>query len=159
MYEYARKGEEVTITPRTVEINKLEIVNFNELKQLLEVYIECSKGTYIRSIAHDLGKSLGCYAHLINLKRVKAGKFLLNNSISLENLQTVEDVKNNLIYPLEYLDYPQFKLNSTDKDKVSHGMPINVNLPDGITILTHENKLIAISEIHNKKAKISKVFI
>ncbi len=159
LYEYARKGEEVKIEPRGVNIYKLEVVHFDEEKQTLELHIECSKGTYIRSIANDLGEALGCYGHLIKLVRIKAGKFEVNEAINLEALETKEQAEKNLIYPLEYLDYPKYELNEVEKEKVSHGMGINTDLEDGIALLTQQSKLIAVANIDNKKAKISKVFI
>ena len=159
LYEYARKGEEVEIKPREVNIHKLEVVNFNEEKQTAELLIECSKGTYIRSIAHDLGEALGCYGHLVKLVRIKAGQFKIENSIKLDDLESIEQVSKKLIYPLEYLNYPKYELNEEEKNKVSHGMSLNVNLSDGITILTFNNKLIAVANIENKKAKMLKVFI
>ena len=61
LYEYARKGEQVEITPRKVNIRRLEILKFDEGNRVLELYIGCSKGTYIRSIANDLGEFLGVY--------------------------------------------------------------------------------------------------
>ncbi len=159
LYEYARKGEEVKIEPRGVNIYKLEIVSFDEEKQLLELHIECSKGTYIRSIAHDLGETLGCWGHLIKLVRIKAGSFEVNEAIKLDSLDTLEQVEKNLIYPLEYLNYPKYELNETEKEKVSHGMGVNTNLENGIALLTQQNELIAVANIENKKAKIAKVFI
>ncbi len=159
LYEYARKGEEVIIEPRRVNIYKLEVVNFNEENQTLELHIECSKGTYIRSIANDLGEALGSYGHLIKLIRINAGKFKVNEAINLEALETKEQAEKNLIYPLEYLDYPKYDLDDIEKEKVSHGMWININLEDGIVLLTQQDKLIAVANIEAKKAKISKVFI
>ena len=159
LYEYARKGEEVKIEPRGVNIYKLEIVSFDEEKQLLELHIECSKGTYIRSIAHDLGEALGCWGHLIKLVRIKAGNFEVNEAIKLDSLDTLEQVEKNLIYPLEYLSFPRYELTPAEKEKVSHGMGVNTNLENGIALLTQQNKLIAVANIENKKAKIAKVFI
>ena len=159
LYEYARKGEDVKIEPRKVNIYKLEIVNFDEEKQALDLQIECSKGTYIRSIAHDLGAALGCYGHLIKLVRIKAGKFGVNEAIKLDTLETTEQVKNNLIYPLEYLDYSKYELSEQEKEKVSHGMPLDINLQDGIVILTSLNQLVAVANIENNRAKMQKVFI
>lgn len=159
LYEYARKGEEVKIEPRLVNIYKLEIVDFNKEKQTVDLHIECSKGTYIRSIANDLGEALGCYGHLIKLVRIKAGKFGINEAIRLDTLETKEQVEKNLIYPLEFLDYPKYELNDSEREKVSHGMGINVGLEDGIAVLISHDELIAVANVENKKAKISKVFI
>ena len=93
LYEYARQGEEVKIEPRMVNIKELKILNFDENSRQLELYIACSKGTYIRSIANDLGEMLGTYGHLIKLVRVKAGDFMINESAKLEELGTKEQVE------------------------------------------------------------------
>lgn len=159
LYEYARKGEEVEIKPRKVFINELSVVNFDYELQQLELRIDCSKGTYIRSIANNLGEILGVYGHLIKLVRVKAGNFLINSALKLEEISTKDNIAKNLIYPLEYLDYPQYKLNDLELEKVSHGMSINIDSIDGKIILVKKTKLIAIAQIENKKAKILKVFI
>lgn len=159
LYEYARKGEEVKIEPRNVTLYKLDIVNFDYENQTAELLIECSKGTYIRSIAHDLGEALGCYGHLIKLVRIKAGKFEINEAIKLETLETKEQVEKNLIYPTEFLNYPKYELNDFEREKVSHGMAININIPSGTVILTQKEELVAIAQVVDKKAKISKVFI
>ena len=159
LYEYARNGEEVTIQPRRVNIYKLEIVEFDEENQVLKLLIECSKGTYIRSIAHDLGEALGCYGHLINLVRIKAGKFEVENSIKLDEFVNIDDVEKSLINPIEYLNYPKYELNDFEKEKVSHGMSINVEKVDGIVVFLYQNKLVAVANIENKIAKVLKVFI
>ena len=161
LYEYARKGEEVEIKPRSVNINELKILNYDQENRILELYIKCSKGTYIRSIAHDLGKNLGCFGYLIKLVRVKAGDFEVENSIKLEDLADIETVQKHLIYPLEKLDYQTYELNTKELELVSHGMQIfaRTSLQNGIVILTNNNKLIAIAEMLNDKIKCSKVFI
>lgn len=159
LYEYARNGEDVEIKPREVNIYKLEVVNFDKKNQTLELYIECSKGTYIRSIAHDIGEDLGCFGHLIKLVRIKAGQFEVNEAIKLDTLETVEQVRQNLIYPLEYLNYPKYELNKTEKEKVSHGMGLEITAQDGVVVLTHQNEFIAVAKVENNKAKMQKVFI
>ena len=161
LYEYARKGEEVEIKPRSVNISELKILNYDQENRILELYIKCSKGTYIRSIAHDLGKNLGCFGHLIKLVRVKAGDFEVENSIKLEDLTDIETVQKHLIYPLEKLDYQTYELNTKELELVSHGMQIfaRTNLQNGIVILTNNNGLIAVAEMNDNKIKCSKVFI
>ena len=159
LYEYARKGETVDIKSRKVNISKLEIVNFNKENQTAELLIECSKGTYIRSIANDIGEALNCYGHLIKLVRIKAGNFSLKDTKKLEELETIEEIEKNLIYPLEYLNFPKYELNESEKEKVSHGMSIEINASDGLITLIQNNELIAVCSIENKKAKMLKVFI
>ena len=161
LYEYARKGEEVEIQPRSVNISELELLNYDKENRTLELYIKCSKGTYIRSIAHDLGKNLNCFGHLIKLVRVKAGDFLVENAIKLDELSSIEEVEKHLIYPLEKLDYQTYELNEKELELVSHGMQIGGQnlLEEGIVILTHNSKLVAVAEANENKIKCLKVFI
>lgn len=160
LYEYARKGEEVKIEPRKVNIYRLELINFDYEKQTAELLIECSKGTYIRSIANDLGEKLSCYGHLIKLVRSKAGLFEIDNSIKLDDLQSIEQIEKNLIYPLNYINYPEYELSQSQFEKVSHGNPIQTDLLlDGIVIFTYQGKLVAMADVSDKIAKVSKVFI
>ena len=159
LYEYARTGKEVKIEPRKVIIHKLEIIDFDENLQQVQLYIECSKGTYIRSIANDIGEALNTYGHLIKLVRTKAGKFKVSNSIKLEDLENQNQIINNLIYPTEVLDYPTYEITDAEKEKVSHGMALEIKTIQGIILLTYNKKLIAISMVENNKAKMLKVFI
>ena len=159
LYEYAREGKDVEIKPRRVNIYKLEILNFDEKNQTVELYIECSKGTYIRSIANDLGEKLGTYAHLSKLVRVKAGSFKLENSIKLENLDSAEKVEEHLETPLKHLEYPTYELNQEEKEKISHGNPISINYSNGNVVLTSNGCISAIAEIHNNLCKCKKVFL
>ena len=159
LYEYARKNEEVKIPPRKVQIYDLKVLNYNPADRVLELYIKCSKGTYIRSIANDLGERLGTYGHLIKLERVQAGDFHKENSVKLEDLKTAEDIEKNLIYPLGYLDYPKYKINSKEAGLISNGRQINVNAKDGLTILVRNSELIAVGYVKDSVFKCAKVFI
>ena len=80
LYEYARNNEEVEIKPRQIQIDEFEITNINLPK--LEFRVVCSKGTYIRSLAHDFGKALNSGAHLSALRRTKIGDFSVNNAFN-----------------------------------------------------------------------------
>ncbi len=163
LYEYARKGEEVEIQPRGVNISKLEIVNFDYENQTVDLHIECSKGTYIRSIAHDLGHALGVGGHLIQLVRIKAGKFGVNEAIKLDEFDAPETVIKHLIYPLDYLSYPQYELSEQEKEKISHGMEICLESDSEFIALTYQKELVAIAKVLNPNAftpvKPLKVFI
>ena len=160
LYEYARKGEEIEIQPRKVKIDKLEILNFSSEERTAELYIECSKGTYIRSIANDLGETLGVYGYLAKLVRVKAGNFDIKDSIPLEKFKTKYDVEKNLIYPLEKLNFPIYKLNDDEKIKISHGMNLYKNTPnEGVILLVYKNTLAAVANAGADEIKCLKVFI
>lgn len=159
LYDYARKGEEVEIKPRKVVINEIKITDFDEKSQVLELYIACSKGTYIRSVANDLGEKLGTFAHLIKLVRVQAGDFTLKNSIFLEQLDSLQKVEENLHNPIKYLSYPNYKISSDDRIRVTNGNSIEVSVPNGTVILIDDDKIIAIGDVENNIFKCKKVFI
>lgn len=162
LYEYAREGKEVKIEPRGVNISNLQILNFYPETRQLELHIECSKGTYIRSIANDLGEELGTYGHLVKLVRVKAGMFEVNNAVSLEHIQTKEDVEKLLIYPLEKLNYLTYELNDTEKVKVSNGAaiePAKNFAENSIVLLTSCKNMIAVAKMTNGLIKCQKVLI
>lgn len=80
LYEFARSGTSVNIEPRKVAITEFEITNINNFD--ISFRIKCSKGTYIRSIAHDFGKILNTGGHLINLRRTKIGEFDVSNALN-----------------------------------------------------------------------------
>lgn len=155
LYEYARKGEAVEIQPRQVTIEKLELKNFNEEKQTAELLIACSKGTYIRSIAHDLGQSLNCGGHLIKLIRTKAGSFTVEKSVPLDNI----NIEINLINPLQVLNLPQIVIDSAAHEKVLHGQQINnPSQCADFVILIYNNSISAVGVADKNKITVKKVF-
>ncbi|MBR5554678.1 tRNA pseudouridine(55) synthase TruB [bacterium] len=161
LYEYARAGEEVKIEARQVFIEKLELVRFSETEQVAEVLVKCSKGTYIRSIAHDLGEVLGCGAHLVKLIRTQAGRFFINNSTNLEEFQGKDVVNMKLINPIEMLDYPKVLVNEDELIKIKNGVAIenkNGIKVNEVVILINNDIIRAVGVADNKKILIKKVF-
>ena len=86
-YEYARKGEEVEIKPKLLVIDELEVLHFDESAMQLEIRVVCSKGTYIRALARDIGEALGSGAHLIALCRTRVGNVRLEDCMTLEQFE------------------------------------------------------------------------
>ena len=160
LYDYARAGQEVEIKPRTVFISKMELVEFNQEKQEAKLLVACSKGTYIRSIAYDLGQNLGCGAYLSALERTKAGRFNIENTVRLEDLSEKDLVCKHLINPLEVLNYPTYELSDSDRQRVSHGMSItNRGFNDAdIVFLLKSGKIYAIGKVEQDKVLVKKVF-
>lgn len=76
LYKLARKGVEIEREPRNVTISRLDVYGYHAPD--IEFSVDCSKGTYIRSLAYDLGQSIGCGAHLLELRRTRSGKFILD---------------------------------------------------------------------------------
>ncbi len=161
LYEYARKGEEVKIEPRKVFIEKIELKNFDYETQQAQILIKCSKGTYIRSIANDLGNLTDSFAHLVKLIRTKAGNFSIENSIKLENLSDKNEVQSNLINPVEMLDYPKIIVDEKEHEKILNGAAIHKknDISTGqVVILIYNDIINAVGQTDGGKILIKKVF-
>lgn len=100
LYEYARKGVEVEREPRRVRIHRLELLDFDSRNARL--LVDCSKGTYVRTLAQDIGRRLGCGAHLVALRRTRVGPFDIADAVTLDSLQAMERPQQTLI-PLNAL--------------------------------------------------------
>ena len=158
LYEYARKGEEVEIQPRKVVIENIELKNFDEELQQAQILLKCSKGTYIRSIANDLGKNLGCGGYLIKLIRTQAGKFRIENSVQLDGI----DVESNLINPLDILSLPKIAVDNDDLAKIKNGMPIYKTcdkIGNFVSLIYNDVEICAVGIADGEKIKLKKVFI
>lgn len=122
-YKRVRSGEEVTLEPRPITLHQLQVLAWNLPRLTLE--IACSKGTYIRSLAYDLGERLGYGAHLAALVRTRSGPFDLSESITLEQLATAIEqgtVSTLLIPPDSVLQhYPALQLDTATAEHVLHG--------------------------------------
>lgn len=169
LYEYAREGKEVDIKPRKVFISKIELLSFEEANQQGKILVACSKGTYIRSIAYDLGKILGCGAFLKALERTKAGMFNLKTAVKLENIKSIDDIAANLINPVEVLPQTKYNLNDKEKERVSHGQWVKIdderlikNSSCGnnhdVVFLLYGGKMFGVGKIDNDKILVKKVF-
>ncbi|HJD43936.1 MAG TPA: tRNA pseudouridine(55) synthase TruB [Candidatus Paenalcaligenes intestinipullorum] len=95
LYEYARQGIELERPPRTVHIHQLDLLENNGVEA--RIFVACSKGTYIRTLAQDIGRDLGCYAHLVALRRTVLGPFDLADGHSLEQIQSMPEPESTLI--------------------------------------------------------------
>ena len=84
-YEMAREGEEVDLAPRTIDVYHLEVLEWAPPEVVIDVH--CSSGTYVRSLANDLGDMLGCGGYLVGLRRTKSGRFSLRDATPLRKLQ------------------------------------------------------------------------
>lgn len=91
LYKYARKGIEIERAPRAVTLRQIEILSFDG--DSLNIRVACSKGTYIRVLAEDIGEQLGCGAHLIGLRRTQVGEFNLAEGATLDALEAMPDAE------------------------------------------------------------------
>jgi len=122
-YELAREGEEVELAPRKITVYHLEVLEWAPPEAVIDVH--CSSGTYVRSLANDLGAALGCGAYLVGLRRTKSGRFSLREATPLRKLQEAFQAGNwyqYLIPAAEALaEWPAIELNPDDVENVRHG--------------------------------------
>jgi len=158
LYKLARQGIEVERKARKVVIKQLELRAFRGGdKPEMDIYLECSKGTYVRSIAEDLGKALGCGAHVSALRRTRAGPFSIEDSVSLN---TLEALKSNeqlaqmdaLLLPADTAlgGLPLVRLSESGGYYIRQGQPVQVpNAPsDGmVRVALETGEFLGVGEI------------
>lgn len=161
LYDYARAGQTVEVEPRVVFISKIELLNFDEKNQQAEILVACSKGTYIRSIAYDLGKKLNSGGYLVKLIRTKAGKFGIKAAVALSELDSTEKVLENLINPIDILDMPKLNISDFEHEKVLQGQVLknNTEFCNVFVLLIYNEKVDAVAFADGENIKVKKVFV
>ena len=153
LYEYARNGEEVTLPTRKIDISSIELLDYHD--DLIKFKTTVSKGTYIRSLIEDIGKSLGTPATMEDLVRTKQGRY------KIEDSYTLEDIKNNNYTPIPLNvvleDYPRYNLNENEYFKVKNGSKMFLNIDDKIVTLLYNNKPIALYRKENDIYRVYKM--
>ncbi|MCQ3936341.1 MAG: tRNA pseudouridine(55) synthase TruB [Chloroflexi bacterium] len=152
-YEMARKGEEVDLEPRKITVHHLEVLEWTPPEVVIDVH--CSSGTYVRSLANDLGKKLGCGAYLVGLRRTKSGRFTLRDSVPLRKLQEAFTAGNwyqYLIPAAEALgDWPAVELNPDEVEGVRHGHRVKAKEADTVHTkvrgVSTQGELVALMEL------------
>jgi tRNA pseudouridine55 synthase len=151
-YEMARQGEEVDLTPRKIQVYHLEVLEWAPPEVVIDVH--CSSGTYVRSLANDMGNVLGCGAYLIGLRRTKSGRFSLRDAVPLRKLQDAFLAGNwyeYLIPAAEALaDWPAVELNPDDVEEIKHGHRVKAapdTKPGLVRGVSMAGELIAIMEL------------
>lgn len=131
LYDYARAGIEIERAPRQVVIHRIDIVAWQAAELVIDV--RCSKGTYVRTLAEDLGEALGCGAHLVALRRTASGSALLENAHTLEALQAMnESERDALLQPADTLlaDWPEIRLSADDAGRFLTGLRRRLDAAD-----------------------------
>ena len=157
LYDYARKGESVEIKPRHIFIERIELKSFNKEIQQAEILIKCSKGTYIRSIAHDLGKILNCGAYLVKLIRTQAGNLRIENSTKLDDLV----IEENIINPVKMINLPKIEVNLDDIKKIKNGVSItkDISVSSFVLLVYNNDEICAVGLAEKGVIKVKKVFL
>ncbi len=131
LYELARAGIEVERAPRTVVIHRFELIELDG--EQARVTVDCSKGTYIRVLAEDLGRALGCGAHLIALRRTRVGQLTLDGAVSLERMgEMTLDERRVALAPADRLlaSLARVDLDETLAARLRQGQRLAIECPD-----------------------------
>lgn len=149
-YEMAREGEDFDLQPRKINVYSLELLEWDPPEAVIDVY--CSSGTYIRSLANDIGNELGCGAHLVGLRRTKSGRFTLRDAVPLRKLREAFDNGTWYQYVIpaaEALsDWPSVELSDEAVDAVRHGhrIPAEAGIGKMARGISMEGDLVALLE-------------
>lgn len=134
LYELARRGIEADRKTRHIDINAMEILDQSGNDYILRIV--CSKGTYIRTLCHDIGGFLGCGGAMFSLRRTRAGSFTLENALSLSDVDAAvqADRIDTLLKPVDSLfsDYPSILIDDQKKAKCLNGNDFGYDAPDGL---------------------------
>jgi len=171
LYEYARKGIEIERKSRPITLFDIILIDYSITSDrsepdYIEIEVQCSKGTYIRTLCEDLGEKIGCGAHISILRRIESGPFLLSQAISLDALfdqfDSDEPLDEQSFNTMDQLllatdtaiqQIPAININEQDFKRIQHGMSIDVQ-PDMVSDdyrLYYNNSLIALAISDNDK--------
>jgi tRNA pseudouridine55 synthase len=126
LYEHARKGETIERNPVAVTIHELEMIGDPQASDI-GLKVLCSAGTYIRTLAEDIGRKVGTGAHLADLRRTRAGKFTIGQSLTLDQLEEFDDPQNKLIAMKEAISHlPAMLLPDDRVEKTKNGLATRI---------------------------------
>lgn len=168
-YDLARDGEDVVLEARTVTIDRLALVDHpDESTSVFEA--ECGKGTYVRALARDMGRMLGCYGHVIALRRTRVGPFDEGNSVTLDAIQSAAQMVDttaiaDCLAPVEMAlaALPELLVSQSDAASLARGQSILIRGRDapilaGPAFATSKGRLIALGELDKGALHPTRVF-
>lgn len=161
LYELARQGQTIEREPRPITIHSIQILNWRN--PLLELEIACGAGTYIRSLAHDLGAELGVGGYLSGLTRTASGAFELRDSLPLEAITDSGEWLRHITSPYDALAaFTRVKLDAEDIDRLRHGRFIRRPpriVDQTVFAFDADEQIVAILEPRAERWKPRKVFV
>ncbi|MBI3222989.1 MAG: tRNA pseudouridine(55) synthase TruB [Nitrosomonadales bacterium] len=154
LYEYIRKGETVERELRDVVIHELLLNGFEGDR--MEITVRCSKGTYVRTLAEDIGAALGCGAHLLGLRRTAIAHFDLRQAYTLDQLSALGDAQRDAcLLPVESLmpNLPKLHLDEVQIRRLAQGqrLALDTGLPDGKINLQGPSGFVGIGVLQGRR--------
>ena len=154
LYKLARAGVEIEREPRQVTIHEIKLVSLED--DLLTLEVACTKGTYVRSLAHDLGELLGCGAHVVQLRRTGIGAVGIEHAVPLERLQALETPaqRAQLLQPVDSVlhELPAVNLTSLAAHYLKQGQPVSMQhgLPPGwVRLYEADKRFIGMGQVED----------
>ncbi len=164
LYELARDGVEIERRPRQVRIDNIEILDIELENNRFTMRVDCSKGTYIRTLCDDIGRSLGCFAHMSGLERTKSGIFDISASYTLEEVERMFGEGNiSFLVPVDeiFAEFPRLTLSQRKAKLMCNGVRVSAQgIDDGTTYRVYDEggRFLTISECDGGVLKILKTF-
>ena len=156
LYEYARNGQNVEVKPRQVEIYKINLLNIDKEQKEIKFKVNCSKGTYIRTLCLDIAEKLGSIGYMSSLQRTRVGRFKIENSVTIDELekneQNNEFLNKNLI-SIEEIFIDKEIINLDDTKSFLNGVKIKIKKEDGIYRIYNNNNFMGTGIIKNNLLK------
>ena len=158
LYEYARKGEQVEIKPRDIEIYEIELLDIDIVNKTIEYNVHCSKGTYIRSLCEDIAKKLGTIGFMRNVQRTQVGEFNIKDTIMIEDLE--KNINNKEIIDKHFISIERLFKNkdiiNLDNRKLElflNGVKLTEKFKDEIYRIYNNNNFIGIGIVKDELLK------
>ena len=164
LYELAREGKEIERKPRQVRIENIEILSIDLENNKFSMKVDCSKGTYIRTLCDDIGRKLGCFAHMSALERTRSGRFDIAESYTLERIEEMfENEDLSFFVPVDavFEEYPRLTLSNRKAHKMCNGTRVSVQgIEEGTVYRVYDESgnFLTISEAEDGVLKILKTF-
>lgn len=141
LYELARKGQEVERKPRKIKIYSIKDINFDKQNKEIEFIVNCSKGTYIRTLCEDIAEKLGSVGFMKSLRRTRVGQFTLED---IDKIVSIEDILKK---------EQEYRLKNYEVKRLVNGVKIETNLQNGLVRIYNNNEFIGVGEVYNKELK------
>jgi tRNA pseudouridine55 synthase len=163
LYELARAGEEVERAARHITVYELVLRDFSADR--LQLSVRCSKGFFVRTLAFDLGRALGCGAHLEALRRTHSGPFTLAQALPLADLPAL--AREGALAPRlvtmsdALVELPEVRVGAAEAQRVSHGVPVEVpaGLPGRVRVMGPDGALLAVAEVVAGRLRYLRVLV
>ena len=159
LYEYARKGQEVKVEPRKINIYDIQLLEIDKENKEIQFKVSCSKGTYIRSLCEDISQALGTVGYMKELERTKVGDFMIEQSIPIDDLISISKsdkskIEEKIIGVEElFNNLENIELNERKLQLFLNGVKLSFNLKDGIYKIYSNQQFIGIGIVKDKFLK------